>query len=102
LLNSIKNALYFGDTISLRINIDQATDEATLRVVDGFQWVHGSVFVHRRVVLGGLLPAVVESWYPHGKDTYGALLEDDVELSPLFYAWIKLAVLRYRFVCLGH
>jgi len=24
-----------------------------------------------------------------GNDSYGVLLEDDVELSPLFYAWIN-------------
>jgi hypothetical protein len=38
----------------------------------------------------------VESWYPRSNDSYGLLLEDDVEVSPLFYAWIKLALLRYR------
>lgn len=54
------------------------------------------VFVHHRVVHGGLLPAVVESWYPSSNDSYGLLLEDDVELSPLFYAWAKMNVLHYR------
>ena len=46
---------------------------------------------------GGLLPAVVESWYPRSDDSHGLLLEDDVELSPLFYAWTKMALLRYRY-----
>ncbi len=48
----------------------------------------------------GLLPAVVESWYPNSNHSYGLLLEDDVELSPLFYAWIKMTILRYRWVML--
>lgn len=67
-----------------------------MQMVDHFEWEHGSVFAHHRVIHGGLLPAVVESWYPHSNHSYGLLLEDDVELSPLFYAWIKMSVLRYR------
>jgi hypothetical protein len=44
----------------------------------------------------------VESWYPRSDDTYGLLLEDDVELSPLFYAWIKLVLLSYRYGVHAH
>ncbi|KAF7794479.1 hypothetical protein EIP86_005613 [Pleurotus ostreatoroseus] len=97
LLASLQNALFFGDTLNVRINVEQTADAATLAVVDAFAWPHGALFVHRRVVHGGLLPAVVESWYPASKDSYGLLLEDDVELSPLFYAWAKMALLRYRY-----
>jgi hypothetical protein len=57
-----------------------------------------NLYIHHRIVHGGLLPAVVESWFP--KDPlhdYGLLLEDDVEVSPLFYAWIKMCILKYRY-----
>lgn len=97
LFSSLSGALYFGDRLNLRINIEQGADERTHQLVEDFRWNHGSVFVHHRVVRGGLLPAVVESWYPHSDDEYGILLEDDVELSPLFYAWAKFAILRYRY-----
>ncbi|KAI0048105.1 hypothetical protein FA95DRAFT_1518032 [Auriscalpium vulgare] len=97
LLRSLSEARYYGDTIHLRINMEQTADERTQRVVEDFEWEHGHVFVHHRVVHGGLLPSVVESWYPHTRDTYGILLEDDVEVSPLFFAWAKLAILRYRY-----
>jgi len=60
-------------------------------------WRQGSTFVHQRVVHGDLLPAVVESWFPHSNDSYGVILEDDVEVSPFFYAWVKFALLRYRY-----
>jgi hypothetical protein len=53
--------------------------------------------VRHRVVLGGLIPAIVESWYPVSGDEYAVVLEDDVEVSPMFYAWTKMAVLRYRY-----
>lgn len=29
-----------------------------------------------------------ESWYPANDQQYGVLLEDDIEVSPLFYRWI--------------
>ena len=43
------------------------------------------------------MPAIVESWYPTNNDSYGVFLEDDVEVSPLYYAWIKYTILHYRY-----
>ncbi|KAJ2988044.1 hypothetical protein NUW54_g9239 [Trametes sanguinea] len=97
LLNSLTNARYFGDKLTLRINVEQTADPETLRMVDAYSWAHGAVVLHHRVTHGGLLTAVVESWYPHGNDSYALILEDDVELSPLFYAYMKLSLLRYRY-----
>ncbi|KAH7885858.1 hypothetical protein F5I97DRAFT_1876012 [Phlebopus sp. FC_14] len=97
LLTSIQETLFYGDKVALRINMDQTSDPETMRMVQNFDWEHGEVFIHHRVLHGGLLPAVVESWYPHCNDSYGLLLEDDVELSPLSYAWAKMALLRYRY-----
>jgi hypothetical protein len=76
--------------------MEDSADPSTKQLARDFQWKHGTVFVHHRITHGGLLTAVVESWYPHSNDSYGLLLEDDVELSPLFYAWLKMALLRYR------
>lgn len=80
----------------MRINIEQTADDDTLRIASDYAWDRGNVFLHHRIVHGGLLPAVVESWYPRGNDSYGLILEDDVELSPLFYAYLKFTLLRYR------
>ncbi|KAF7308712.1 Succinate dehydrogenase [ubiquinone] iron-sulfur subunit, mitochondrial [Mycena chlorophos] len=97
LLASLSRGRFFGDTVNIRLNLEQSSDIETIRIVRDYMWKHGSVFTHRRVVQGGLIPAVVESWYPHSDDEYGLLLEDDVELSPLFYVWVKLAILHYRY-----
>ncbi|KAF5336091.1 hypothetical protein D9611_006217 [Ephemerocybe angulata] len=97
LLHSLSTAKYFGDSTELRINIEQDCDFDTLNIAKNYTWPHGSLFLHHRVVHAGLLPAVVESWYPRNNDTYGLLLEDDVELSPFFYAWVKMTILRYRY-----
>ncbi|KZT65664.1 hypothetical protein DAEQUDRAFT_800798, partial [Daedalea quercina L-15889] len=98
LLESLSRARYFGDELDLRINVEQTADFETQQIVSDYSWRHGRVFLHRRIIHGGLLPAVVESWYPQSNDSYGLILEDDVELSPLFYAWIKLTLLRYRYI----
>ena len=96
LLRSLENARYFGDTLDLRLNMEDTADPITKQLASNLKWEHGTVFVHHRIAHGGLLAAVVESWYPRSNDSYGLLLEDDVEVSPLFYAWLKLALLRYR------
>ncbi|KAF8309004.1 hypothetical protein DL93DRAFT_2231193 [Clavulina sp. PMI_390] len=103
LLRSVRSAIYLGDSVSLHINVEQTADPWTQDQVRGFATVweakhgRGKLSVRHRVILGGLLPAIVESWYPSGNDSYGLLLEDDVEVSPMFYAWAKMNVLKYRY-----
>ena len=98
LLQSLSSSRYFGDKVNIRINIEQDADYDTLELIDRWSWEHGSIFLNRRVIHAGLLPAVVESWYPHTNNSYGLILEDDVEVSPLFYGWLKMNLLRYRCV----
>ncbi|QRV88854.1 ATP-binding cassette sub-family A member 3 [Ceratobasidium sp. AG-Ba] len=99
LLNSIKQAHYFGDSVNVVINLEQTADSETRHIAEAFSMdLHGGrVSVRHRIVYAGLMAAVVESWYPHGSHSYGVILEDDVELSPMFYAWTKFCVLRYRY-----
>ncbi|KAF5383843.1 hypothetical protein D9615_003652 [Tricholomella constricta] len=99
LLTSLSKGIFFGDPVDLRLNLEQTSDLETMKMAENLSWSHGSIFLHHRIIQGGLLPAVVESWYPRSNDTYGLLLEDDIELSPLFYAWAKMSLLRYRY---GH
>lgn len=96
LLQSIQSAVYFGDGLSLQVNVEQTADDSTKAQVHSLSWRHGPLVIRHRVLLGGLLPAVVESWYPSSNNSYAVLLEDDVELSPMFYAWVKMTILRYR------
>lgn len=81
----------------LAVNLEQTTDRETERVVSDFAWPHGTLASRHRIVLGGLMPAIVESWYPANNDSYGVFLEDDVEVSPLFYGWLKFAILYHRY-----
>lgn len=97
LLTALQDAHYFGDDVSLSLNLEQTADRATQHLVDDFEWPFGTVTLRHRIILGGLMPAIVESWYPSSNDSYGVFLEDDVEVSPLFYSWLKLSILHYRY-----
>ncbi|KAH6827986.1 glycosyltransferase family protein 2 [Perilla frutescens var. hirtella] len=97
LLKSISNAYLLGDEVAITFNMDSKVDEATLKLVNGFAWPHGPKVLRRRIIQGGLIRAVSESWYPSTDDEFGLLLEDDIEVSPYFYMWIKYALLAYHY-----
>ena len=97
LLNSLNNAYYLGDKITFSFNIDTRANEDTLVMVNNFSWPHGPKLIHRRIIQGGLIRAVSKSWYPMSDDDYGLLLEDDIEVSPFYYMWLKYALLSYKY-----
>ncbi|WOL18076.1 hypothetical protein Cni_G26869 [Canna indica] len=97
LLRSLQNAYYLGDEVRISFNMDSKVDEATLKLVGSFQWPHGPKIIRRRIIQGGLIRAVSESWYPSSDDEFGLLLEDDIEVSPYYYLWIKYALLAYHY-----
>lgn len=101
LLDSLKASHYFGDSVSMSVSMEQTADPTTHRMIGNVRWPHGPLHVRHRIMLGGLMPAIVESWYPPDNDTYGVFLEDDVEVSPLFYAWLKFSLLQYRYTVAG-
>ncbi|KAK4763507.1 hypothetical protein SAY87_012945 [Trapa incisa] len=97
LLDSLSKAYYVGDEIPISFNMDSKVDEATIKLVGSFDWPHGPKTLRRRIIQGGLIRAVSESWYPASDDDYGLLLEDDIEVSPYYYLWIKYALLAYHY-----
>ena len=60
-------------------------DAETLKIVDSFIWPHGEKIMRRRIIQGGLIRAVSESWYPSSDDDFVLLLEDDIEVSLFYY-----------------
>uniref|UniRef100_A0A7N0TYA9 Glycosyltransferase family protein 2 n=1 Tax=Kalanchoe fedtschenkoi TaxID=63787 RepID=A0A7N0TYA9_KALFE len=97
LLKSLTDAYYLGDEIPISFNMDSKVDEATIKLVGSFDWPHGPKTLRRRIIQGGLIRAVSESWYPASDDDFGLLLEDDIEVSPYYYLWIKYALLAYHY-----
>ncbi|OVA10119.1 hypothetical protein BVC80_1591g24 [Macleaya cordata] len=97
LLKSLRDAYYVGDNIPISFNMDSKVDEETIKLVNSFDWPHGPKILRRRIIQGGLIRAVSESWYPSSDDDFGLLLEDDIEVSPYYYLWIKYALLAYHY-----
>lgn len=97
LFQSADRSYYLGDKIDLVVHLEQSSDAATRMLVNGLKWRHGTKILRHRIRKGGLMPAIVESWYPASDDEYAVLLEDDVEVSPLFYVWAKYSILQYRY-----
>ncbi|XP_047310029.1 uncharacterized protein LOC124913661 [Impatiens glandulifera] len=97
LLKSLSDAYYVGDEISITFNMDSQVDEDTIKMVGDFNWPHGPKTLRRRIIQGGLIRAVSESWYPANDDDFGLLLEDDIEVSPYYYLWIKYALMAYHY-----
>lgn len=97
LLTSLTTADYFSDTPSLSISLEQTATDRTHALLDNFAWSYGHYTLRHRVVRGGLLPAIIESWYPTSNHTFAVILEDDIELSPHFYGYLKYALLTYRY-----
>ncbi|KAF6167842.1 hypothetical protein GIB67_027620 [Kingdonia uniflora] len=97
LLKSLSDAYYLGDEISISFNMDSKVDGETIKLVNSFEWPHGKKTFRRRIIQGGLIRAVSESWYPASDDDFGLLLEDDIEVSPYYFLWIKYALLAYHY-----
>ncbi|KAI3461420.1 hypothetical protein Pfo_018083 [Paulownia fortunei] len=97
LLKSLSDAYYLGDEVPITFNMDSKVDEATIKLVNSFDWPHGPKTLRRRIIQGGLIRAVSESWYPTSDDDFGLLLEDDIEVSPYYYLWIKYTLLAYHY-----
>ncbi|CAK9881750.1 unnamed protein product [Sphagnum jensenii] len=121
-LTSLANADYGGDTVKLHILVDhfrfessesdpsteeeEEEDDSTpeeggaheiLMYVDGFKWQHGPKEVHYRSKKLGLQGQWIEAWWPSNDDEFAFIVEDDVELSRLFYRYLRGIVSTYYY-----
>eukprot|EP00002_Diphylleia_rotans_P023890 TRINITY_DN4706_c0_g1_i1.p1 TRINITY_DN4706_c0_g1~~TRINITY_DN4706_c0_g1_i1.p1 ORF type:complete len:302 (+),score=58.06 TRINITY_DN4706_c0_g1_i1:119-1024(+) len=100
LLNSIASAEYNGDIVDIDFYIDYTKklreNQVVLKVAQDFQWSHGSKTIHERVINAGVYGQWLEAWSPLSNTEYAFFLEDDLELSPLYYVWLKQAVEKYH------
>ncbi|KAB2028073.1 hypothetical protein ES319_D05G074800v1 [Gossypium barbadense] len=68
-----------------------------LRFVDGFQWKWGQKVVHYRTTNVGLQAQWLEAWWPTSDDEFAFVVEDDLELSPLFFKYLRALILNYYY-----
>ncbi|KAI9143997.1 hypothetical protein BKA69DRAFT_1122655 [Paraphysoderma sedebokerense] len=97
LCTALSNSFYLNDPVDITFSLDSTSDKVSIAFINRFQWPHGSKHIRHRVQKGGLLAAVSESWYPSSNHHYAVFLEDDIEVSPLYYIWVKYTILKYRY-----
>jgi hypothetical protein len=92
-----------GDQIGIDIWIDRAkdgkVDERTLEVSRNFKskWTNGRTCVHVQERNAYIIGQWVDTWRPRENSRELALLlEDDIDISPLTYKWLKLMDSRFR------
>ncbi|URD75248.1 hypothetical protein MUK42_10215 [Musa troglodytarum] len=112
-LRSLAAADYAGDRVHLHVlvdhfrpangssapSVDRKLEESRriLDLIDRFRWVHGEKIVHYRTANAGLQAQWLEAWWPISDDEFAFVVEDDLELSPLYYKFLKRLILKYYY-----
>lgn len=68
-----------------------------LDFVDGFDWRFGEKLVHLRTANAGLQAQWLEAWWPTSDHEFAFVVEDDMEVSPLYYRFLKAVILNYYY-----
>ncbi|ELU11776.1 hypothetical protein CAPTEDRAFT_203658, partial [Capitella teleta] len=97
-----------GDTMRIEIWIDRSehhghvVDNATVKIAEAFRqhWSHPergrSCAVHIRERFAGLPGQWWDTWRPRlGSNEIGLILEDDIDVAPLAYKWLKAIHAKY-------
>ncbi|KAH8955006.1 hypothetical protein BDL97_08G112000 [Sphagnum fallax] len=98
--DSMDNAdVLFPPELESKTSVDADLKEAheILMYVDGFKWQHGPKEVHYRSKKLGLQGQWIEAWWPSNDDEFAFIVEDDVELSRLFYRYLRGVVSTYYY-----
>ncbi|KAK4771939.1 hypothetical protein SAY86_013714 [Trapa natans] len=110
-LRSLAAADYLSDTAHLHIYIDHfPLDEKSsstvqdldnsrriLEFVDGFKWPFGDKLVHYRTRNAGLQAQWLEAWWPSSDDEFAFIVEDDLEVSPIYYKFVQAVIRNYYY-----
>jgi len=110
LLNSLANADYRGKgnaRLSLQLSVDHPGEEAgpdlreahakVISIAKKFEWKFGAyeIFVHPSPQ--GLLAQWIGSWAPADDQEILLVLEDDTEVSPLYFQFLTRMIEKYYF-----
>ena len=97
LLESIGNAYYPDDDVTLVVSIDECNKSNDVQAVaDAFEWKHGKKIVRRYPERQGLKKHIIACG--DLSEEYGAviILEDDLYVSPMFYKYVQNAHEQYK------
>ncbi|KAL6124690.1 hypothetical protein ACLB2K_077201 [Fragaria x ananassa] len=108
-LRSLAAADYLSDRVHLHLHIDHFAlpdsdadrqlheSRGILDLVDGFRWSFGEKVVHYRTQTAGLQAQLLEAWWPSSDHEFAFVVEDDVEVSPLYYKFLRNLILNYYY-----
>eukprot|EP00041_Stephanoeca_diplocostata_P011356 m.187249 g.187249 ORF g.187249 m.187249 type:complete len:350 (-) comp18502_c1_seq2:197-1246(-) len=102
LLKSLATASYDGDVVNLNIMIDFNNDSLpqfpeVVRIAKSFYWPHGNKWVRMQTRKTHCSGQWIDSWEPKVDDTsLAGYFEDDIEVSSLWYRWVKRAHAAYK------
>ena len=104
LLKSLSSAWYDGDSVTLEVSVDHPVPmpesedvqswQTTKAVAAGFVWPHGNKTVIEQEFNIGLVGQWTTGWQPAVDDDSELIffIEDDVQVSPAYYRWLKAAI----------
>lgn len=96
LLDSIEKADYENDECTLIISLDNSGSSDVYQMANSFKWSHGE----KRVILQekrlGLKKHILKCGDYLDEFDAGAILEDDIVVSPAYYGFMKQAVEFYK------
>lgn len=108
-LHSLAAARYGADRVHLHVYVDHfVLDQSTkddqleesrriLEFVDRFEWKFGDKVVHYRTSNAGLQAQWLEAWWPSSEDEFAFVVEDDLQVSPLYYEFLKSVIRNYYY-----
>jgi hypothetical protein len=112
-LRSLEDANYEHDNVTLEVSVDLPRAEKTpekkgkyekdtkarLQVLEkarSFRWTHGKYEIIEQTQHQGLTGQWLNGWNPREDDGELLLvLEDDLEVSSIYYLWLKRAICKY-------
>ena len=78
--------------LEIRVDYDDSLDhEKTIELARMFEFTHGTKAVYTHDTVQGLQRAWFGAWTPASESERAVILEDDMELSPLWFTWLQRA-----------
>ncbi|KAL2336349.1 hypothetical protein Fmac_010795 [Flemingia macrophylla] len=101
-LRSLAAADYLADRVHLHLHIDHLAanlrdSHRILDFVDRFHWRFGEKVVHYRTANVGLQAQWLEAWWPASDHEFAFVVEDDLEVSSLYYKFVKALILNFYY-----
>ncbi|KAF3033309.1 DNA-directed RNA polymerase [Didymella heteroderae] len=113
LLKSIKDADYAGLGLPrITLDLPPSLDPTVQRALESFVWpphaqpssnqlVLRRRIAHHRASQESAAIAFLESFYPANRDAHALILSPAAQLSPLYFHYVKYALLEYRYSAYG-